>query len=56
MQGILRQVDIEKLLINRFMKHIYYSKVAHEKTFQYILDLLFYYCINNTVNQQSMKH
>ena len=32
------------------MKNIYYSFVEHHTTFQSILDLLFYFCLNNTVN------
>ena len=37
------------------MKNVYYSQASHETTFHQVLDLLFYYCLNNTVNQLSMK-
>ena len=37
------------------MKNMYYDSTMHESTFQQIYELLFYYCLNNTVNQISMK-
>lgn len=54
---MLRQINIEDLLINKLMKNIYYSQDQHETCFQSVLDLLFNYCLNNTLNQQALsKH
>ena len=50
LQAMLRQINLDYLLITKFMKNIYYDKPIHEMTFQTILELLFYYCLNNVVN------
>lgn len=51
---MLRQIRIDFFLV-RFMKNMYYDSTMHESTFQQIYELLFYYCLNNTVNQIAMK-
>ena len=49
-QSLLRQINLDYLLITKFMKNIYYNKGMHEMCFQQIFELLFYYCLNNVVN------
>ena len=49
-QAILRQINIDSLLVTEFMKNVYYNQLQHETTFEQILELLFYYCLNNTIN------
>ena len=56
MQLILRQLQIDKLVIEKFMKRIYFVPENHEILFKMMIEFLFYFCVNNTTNRLYLKH
>ena len=54
-QNMMRNVDIVELVLEKLFKGLYYDRVIHRQMFQDVLDLLFYYALNNPLNQRTLR-